>query len=82
MKKTYETPAVEKIEFDYSETVAACSYSWTGNPKQSNIHPTYGQSVYRDSNPNYACDSSLTPDETCGFESSGRVHTSNVGYFC
>ncbi len=86
MKKTYENPVAEKIEFDYAETVAACS-PWGGNQGGNStvtghIHPTYGQSVYRDSNSGYNCESSLTPDQTCGFESSGKVHTSNVGYIC
>ena len=87
MKKNYETPVVEKIEFDYSETVTACSNYGGGNENGgvgilTFIHPEYGQSCYRDSNPGYNCMSSLTPDEGCGFESSGKKHTSNVGYFC
>ncbi len=71
MKKAYQTPVVERIEFDYQESVAAC---YSGGK-----HPVYGQSVYRDDNSGYKCDSSLTPDSACGYNG---VHTSNVGYIC
>lgn len=67
MKKNYETPLVEKIEFDYSESVTA-----SGGAKKT----------YRDSNENYDCHSSLMPDNPCGFELSGGVHTSNADYDC
>ena len=66
MKKTYETPLVEKIEFDYSDTVTASGTKQT----------------YKESNPWYDCHSSLMPDEACGFELSGGVHTSNATYDC
>lgn len=87
MKKSYTTPVVEKIEFDYLETVSASSGTIDGGGchggGQSNsggfIHPQYGQSVYRDSNSGYNCGSSLTPDQACGFNGN---HTSNVGYIC
>ncbi len=65
MKKYYTAPVVEKIEFDYSETVTAS-----------------GKQTYRDSNENYECHSSLMPDNPCGYELSGRVHTSNANYDC
>lgn len=51
MKKAYETPVVEKIEFDYEETVTASNNSGT----------------YKESNPWYDCHSSLLPDEGCGY---------------
>ena len=51
MKKQYETPMVEKIEFDYSDAVTA----------------SYYQDSYRDSNPWYDCHSSLKPDSACGY---------------
>lgn len=66
MKKTYEAPLVEKIEFDYSSTVTASTVKQT----------------YRDSNENYDCHSSLMPDNPCGYELSGGVHTSNADYDC
>ena len=66
MKKTYGTPLVEKIEFDFSDTVTA------SNAKQT----------YRDSNPWYDCHSSLKPDDPCGFALSGGVQTSNAYYDC
>ncbi len=77
MKRTYETPIIEKIEFDYTETVAACSPS---EYEGAHIHQTYGQWVYRDANVGYqVCESSITPEATCGFN--GK-HTANVGHFC
>ncbi len=86
MKKSYTTPVVEKIEFDYLETVTAsngdgggCGMGGGQSSSIGHIHPTYGQSVYRDSNSGYNCDSSLTPDQGCG---NNGVHTSNVGYVC
>ena len=66
MKKTYGTPLVEKIEFDFSDTVTA------SNAKET----------YRDSSPRHDCHSSLKPDEACGIELSGGVHTSNAYYDC
>ncbi len=85
MKKSYTTPVVEKIEFDYLDTVTAsgdgggCGNGGGQNSSGSFIHPTYGQEVYRDSNPGYKCDSSITPEAACGFNG---VHTSNVGMIC
>lgn len=67
MKKAYETPLVEKIEFDYSDSVTA-----SRGAKQT----------YKDSNDWYDCHSSLMPDNPCGFELSGGVHTSNADYDC
>lgn len=52
MKKAYKTPVVERIEFDYSESVTASCYY---------------QETWRDSNEGYDCHSSLTPDSGCGF---------------
>ena len=52
MKKTYQNPVAERIEFDYTETVTAS---------------TYHQDTWRDSNPWYECHSSLTPDSSCGY---------------
>ena len=66
MKKTYGTPLVEKIEFDFSDTVTASS----------------AKETYRDSNPWYDCHSSLKPDDPCGFALSGGVLTSNAYYDC
>ena len=65
MKKTYQNPVAERIEFDYTDTITASG--------------TYHQDTYRDSNENYDCHSSLTPDQACGYNG---VHTSNVGYIC
>ncbi len=67
MKKTYETPLVEKIEFDYSDSVTA-----SHGVKQT----------YKESNPWHDCHSSLMPDNPCGFELSGGVNTSNADYDC
>lgn len=36
MKKPYKTPSAEKMEFDYSESVEACS-PWCTNPNHN--HP-------------------------------------------
>ena len=66
MKKDYKAPVVEKIEFDYTETVSASNCGGA-------------QETYRDSNPWYDCHSSLKPDQACGYNG---VHTSNVGYIC
>ena len=68
MKKTYGTPLVEKIEFDFSDTVTASN--------------TMVKETYRDSNAWYDCHSSLKPDEACGFALSGGIHTSNATYDC
>lgn len=38
MKKTYETPKVEKLEFDYSDTVVASGNSNTPNNEPGNTH--------------------------------------------
>lgn len=78
MKKTYQAPVVEKIEFDYAETVTACT-SFSGMTYGDAVQPLPGQEVYRDNNANYNCGSSLKPDTNCGFNG---VHTSNVGYIC
>lgn len=93
MKKNYETPVVEKIEFDYVESVKANSNSpWGGcnnggngstfDPFASSVHPTYGQTVYMQGHPGDPCMSSLTPDQGCGFEQGNQKHTNNVGHFC
>lgn len=80
MKKTYEAPVVEKIEFDYAETVTACtSFGGGGAAYDDEKQPLPGQEVYRDSNNWYRCGSSLKPDSGCGYNG---VHTSNVGYIC
>ena len=50
MKKTYQNPIAERIEFDYTDTVTASSYH---------------QDTWRDSNEWYECHSSLTPDSEC-----------------
>ena len=52
MKKAYKAPLVERIEFDYSDTVTAS---------------TFHQETWRDSNEWYECHSSLTPDSACGY---------------
>ncbi len=84
MKKVYKTPTVERIEFDYQETVAASRWPWccygqsssNSGTRGTTIHPTYGQQVTMGSNPTYTCMSSLAGS---GFNG---VHTSNVGYIC
>ena len=67
MKKTYQTPVVEKIEFDYSDTVTA-----SGGKKQT----------YSVSNEWYVCDSSLVADSPCGLSLSGGKQISNAYYDC
>ena len=97
MKKSYETPVVEKIEFDYVETVKANSTGWCGGcgsgytgynagnnytlDQHTSVHPDYGQTVYRDSNNGYTCMNSLAPDNDCGFAQGNNHHTNNVGNF-
>ena len=66
MKKTYQKPVVEMIEFDYAETVTA----------------SIGKKTYKEDNPWYECHSSIVPDNACGYEYSGGVQTSNADYDC
>ena len=68
MKKTYQTPVVEKIEFDYSDTVTA------SGAKQ--------KQTYSGSNEWYVCNSSLVADNPCGLELSGGKQISNAYYDC
>ncbi len=68
MKKTYETPMVEKIEFEYTNSVTA---SFTGKKQ-----------TYSVSNEWYTCDSSLVADNPCGLELSGGKQISNAYYDC
>ena len=49
MKKTYETPAVEKIAFQYRDQVVVasgghtCVIQWTNNSGENNCRPTVVQ---------------------------------------
>ncbi len=70
MKKAYETPIVEKIEFEYTNTVTASN-------KSAPVKQTYSVS-----NEWYTCNSSLVADNPCGLELSGGKHTSNAYYDC
>ncbi len=70
MKKTYESPVVEMIEFDYEETVVASG------------HGAGGKQTYMVSNENYDCHSSLMPDYQCGLDLSGGKQVSNATYDC
>lgn len=67
MKKTYGTPIVEKIEFDYSDNVTASRGK---------------RRTYSVSNEWYTCDSSLVADTPCGLELSGGKQVSNATYDC
>ena len=40
MKKQYEAPKAEKVEFDYKESVAACS-EWPDCKKASEVSQPY-----------------------------------------
>ena len=95
MKKNYETPVVEKIEFDYVETVKAWSCppcggcnnggngsSDTFDPFATSVHAVYGQTVYMQGHPGEPCQSSLAPDQGCGYAQGNKNHTNNVGHFC
>lgn len=66
MKKNYETPTVEKIEFDYSDAVVASN----------------GKRTYMQSNEWYECHSSIVPDNCCGYHVSGGAQVSNADYNC
>lgn len=98
MKKGYETPVAERIEFDYVESVRANSNGWCGgcgsggngnsnsgsgfDPFAISTHPKYGQQVYMQGNENYTCQNSLAPDTSCGLAQGNNNHTNNVGHFC
>lgn len=68
MKKAYETPLVERIEFEYTNTVSASGV----RQKQT----------YSVSNEWYTCNSSLVQDTPCGLELSGGKQVSNAYYDC
>ena len=70
MKKAYETPIVEKIEFEYTDTVTASNTA------------TRAKQTYSVSNEWYTCNSSLVADNPCGFELSGGKQISNAYYDC
>lgn len=85
MKKAYETPVVEKISFDYSETVTASSFAWGGgcNNGSAPSNPSTGtKQTYSVSNEWYTCNSSLVADTPCGLELSGGKQVSNAYYDC
>ena len=81
MKKTYENPVAERIEFDYAETVTACS--WPGQGSTNNGGGNGGaKQTYSVSNDWYTCNSSLMPDNPCGYSLSGGKQVSNAYYDC
>ena len=69
MKKVYKKPAAEKVVFDYSENVTACSPLPPATWEKTMV-----------SNENYTCDSSYKDaNGICGFNG---LHTSNPNYEC
>ncbi len=64
MKRTYETPSAEKLEFNYTDVVTASGAASVIEPAESSQDPTYclhGSSSYTFSD-NHEC--SKDPDRT------------------
>ena len=68
MKKDYQTPAAEKVEFDYSENVTASNYGtwekwmvsnpwYTCDSSYKEANGVCGYNGHNISNPNYVCNS-------------------------
>lgn len=61
MKKQYETPKADKVEFDYTETVTASRWPWccgkTGSDNSASTDSTYwedtGSTYWEDTGSSY-----------------------------